>query len=204
MNPIDVFLYTTTLKSDIKYVIEDGQLYLIEYDKTHTFQSKVHISSHRLYGTQYQRIKTCCDKRRDDPKMVFKCDRDCQVCIPYLLSKVYNYLYCPSILEKIPISPKSKLLEETLEEIFDEEATSASAAAPTAALSKHVSNPLDGAVVAFGKYKGRTFKDVFDLDKGYCMWCIENSSIKQFVEPHKKPLQNMVLFVSYVKQKFTE
>jgi hypothetical protein len=201
MNPIDVFLSTTTLKPDIKPVIEDGQLYLIEYDKTHTFPSKVHISSHRLYGTQYQRIKKCCDKRSDNPKMVFICDRDCQICIPYLLSKVYNYLYYPqSTPEIVPTSPKSKMLEETLYEIFDEEETTTATAAP---MLKSVSNPLDGAVITFGKHKGCTFKDVFESDKGYCMWCIENSSVKQFVEPHKKPLQNMVLFVSYVKQKFT-
>lgn len=199
MNPIDVFLSTTILKPDIKPVIEDGQLYLTEYDKTHTFQSKVHISSHRMYRQQYEKIVYCFkerEKREKEDFKIFICR--CGACTSHLLSKVYNYLYySPSPKEIAPSSPKSKMLEETLDEIFDEEETA------TAAPSKPSTNPLDGAVVTFGKYKGRSFKDIFESDKGYCMWCIENSAIKQFVEPHKKPLQNMVLFVSYVKQKFT-
>lgn len=199
MNPIDVFLSTTQLPLKIKPIIEDTQLYLVEFDDSKRLLSKTLIDSHRLYGRQYAKIVYCLKQREEKEKGDFKrfiCQ--CGECQSYLLSKVYNYLYYPPSTPEIsPISPKSKMLEETLDEIFDEEETA------TAAPTKPSSNPLDGAVVTFGKYKGRTFKDVFESDKGYCMWCIENSSIKQFVEPHKKPLQNMILFVSYVKQKFT-
>jgi hypothetical protein len=209
MNAIDVFLATQQLRG-AEPEITDGELYIVEYDSDHKFLSKTHISRHKIYGRIYKGIQGCCKSRIENPKWGFVCDTRCGgVCIPYLLSKVYDMIYNtppsiapvpPPITVVKPSSPKSSILEESLDELFEEDEETVAATAPTKIIA---TNPLDGAVMAFGKYKGRTFKDAFDLDKGYCLWCIESSAIKQFVEPHKKPLQNMILFVHYAKQKFT-
>ncbi len=207
MNPIDVFLATTNLRT-AEAEIKDGELYIVEYDSFRKFISKSHISRHRHYDRAYQGIKNCCDNRIKDPKNKFVCI--CGACQTYLLSKVYDMLYNTKPVSVTP-TPEIKssrsettILEETLDELFEEDKPTASAST-TATIAPPIipANPLDGAVMAFGKYKDRTFKDVFDSDKGYCMWCIENSAIKQVSEPHKRPLENMVQFVTYAKQKFT-
>jgi hypothetical protein len=204
MNTIDIFLATQLRGAEAE--ITDGELYIVEYDSAHKFLSKTHISKHRHYDRAFQGIKRCCDNRIKDPKNKFVCT--CGACTTYLLSKVYDMIYnvpsvpvtsIPIVSDVKPASPKVSILDEALDELFEEDEETVAAAAPTKTIA---TNPLDGAILSFGKYKGRTFKEVFDSDRSYCMWCIENSAIKQFVEPHKKPLQNMILFVYYAKQKF--
>lgn len=197
MNINDVFLATfSPLKNsyhkELETEIIDNELYVIEHDASKRFVSKTHISAERHYSRQYERIKYCLTNREKTTSKTFICQ--CGACTQYLLGKIYDSIYLTptSTPTSTPMPTlKTSILEETLDEIFETSDT------PTSKI-----NPLDMAVLTFGKHKSKTFKDVFDTDKGYCIWCVENSAVRQFVEPHKKPLQNMVLFVSYIKQKF--
>ena len=47
-------------------------------------------------------------------------------------------------------------------------------------------NRADDYVVTFGKYKGTKLVDLYNKDRGYCMWLKENSYMKEVVEMIKQ------------------
>jgi uncharacterized protein (DUF3820 family) len=51
---------------------------------------------------------------------------------------------------------------------------------------KPVQANVDDYVVTFGKYKGTKLVDLYNKDRGYCMWLKENSYMKEVVEMIKQ------------------
>jgi uncharacterized protein (DUF3820 family) len=47
-------------------------------------------------------------------------------------------------------------------------------------------NHVDDYVITFGKYKGTKLVDLYNKDRGYCMWLKENSYMKEVVEMIKQ------------------
>lgn len=50
----------------------------------------------------------------------------------------------------------------------------------------HTTANVDDYVISFGKYKGTKLVDLFNKDRGYCMWLKENSYMKDVVEMIKR------------------
>ena len=55
----------------------------------------------------------------------------------------------------------------------------------TATIKNEVTN-IDNYVISFGKYKGTKLVDLYNKDRGYCMWLKENSYMKEVVEMIKQ------------------
>ena len=55
----------------------------------------------------------------------------------------------------------------------------------TATTKNEVTN-IDNYVISFGKYKGTKLVDLYNKDRGYCMWLKENSYMKEVVEMIKQ------------------
>jgi uncharacterized protein (DUF3820 family) len=51
---------------------------------------------------------------------------------------------------------------------------------------KVVTTNVDDYIISFGKYKGTKLVDLFNKDRGYCMWLKENSYQKEVVEMIKQ------------------
>jgi hypothetical protein len=66
-------------------------------------------------------------------------------------------------------------------------------------------NNSDHNQILFGKYKGRTFQDVFNSDKKYCLWCIETRAVEKVSEEAQGRTNNsnMQIFVQYCKDRFS-
>lgn len=132
----------------------------------------VPIETHRMY----HQITRCIEEQKKR-QSTFKCI--CGICSSVLLGKLYESLY-----SKIQFND-NKILEEA----FNEPQT-----------PKKSQNNYDSLTITFGKYKNKTFKEVFELDKAYCIWCIETTAIER---SQGKSMTQMALFVQYSKSKFS-
>ncbi len=138
------------------------------------------IEHSRPYSKIYNSIKNCVEQRNRLKTPLFKCI--CGVCSNYLMTHIYNNL---------SNTKSDDILNEIINDIF-----------PTNIEPKHVqqtiSNPLDNMILTFGKHKDKHYKDIFNSDREYCIWCIESLAIER--SKGTRINDNMVAFVGYVKQ----
>ena len=176
------------------------------------------IQSHRGYSRLYNSIKSCIDQRNKNNKPLFHCI--CNICNTYLMTQFYNII----------INKKSdeNILDETLNEMFpnnkseniniirqdipthtklpfDPNAISDPNALREIKKAFEIStniNPLDNMLITFGKHKDKTYKDTFNTDREYCMWCIESLAIER--SKGSRVNDKMVAFVGYIKQRISK
>ena len=92
-------------------------------------------------------------------------------------SKVFDDADLDSMLDEFFSPPQSKPLE-TPTTVYDEEQ------------------------MPFGKYKGKSFKEIFESDKNYCLWCIESLAVEK--SKGGQHSSTMLNFVTYCKKQFTK
>lgn len=156
----------------------------------------------------YRHIDNCITARNNKPSPLFICS--CGVCSQYLMG-----IMCSKMAADTKLETDENILNGAMNEVFPtslngdlaNNKSCDSVAAEKHDTSSQISNAckkvgahhLDGAIVGFGKNKDKTYKDVFDNDRGYCIWCIENCAIERSKHNHLN--QKMLMFVSYAKQK---
>lgn len=130
----------------------------------------------------FKNIKNCIEEREKTP-LLFHCF--CGHCSSVILGKLHNQLYDTPI-KLSPFSIDAPCLYEArrpIEEFIEEP-------------KKEVFIPCFQKLT-FGKYKDRMFENIFEIDKPYCIWCIESEAIMR--AKGELPSPNMSHFVSYVK-----
>jgi hypothetical protein len=135
----------------------------------------------------FKNIKNCIEEREKNPT-IFHCF--CGHCSSIILGKLHNQLYDTAIKLTpfnidAPCFFEAKRVVEEPEEFYEKPKP-----------KKEVFIPCFQKLT-FGKYKDRMFQDVFEMDRPYCIWCIESEAIMR--AKGELPSPNMSLFVSYVK-----
>lgn len=148
---------------------------------------------------RYSRIKYCVELRTKQygETGFFSCQ--CGYCQSILLGKLYDSLYKKKTDDDI--------LEEAIKEI--EAPQPQKPQRPILLQTKPQPQPpppikqnnSDHNQILFGKYKGRTFQEIFNSDKKYCLWCIEMRAVEKVSEAQGKT--NMQMFVQYCKDRFS-
>jgi hypothetical protein len=197
MDPIEVF---KKVFKHINIMQIEGKWMIQRHDKYFPLES----------DCNFRPIKNCIEERKKNPQ-IFRCG--CGQCSAVLLGQLHEQLYSPKItlspfVDKkapspfdfsIPIKEEHKITEPFLFDNVD---------APCfyeAQRKKEPEPPKKEAFIpcfqklTFGKHKDKTFAEVFEKDKPYCIWCIETEAITR--AKGELPSSTMSLFVSYVKSR---
>lgn len=186
MDPIEIFKLTLASNDPQRDITKINDKWMIHNKYNNSYSS---IDNDRLFA----RIKNCINARSGKIGL-FKCS--CGICSSYLMGKVYNQFF-----------NKDKILDDVLDEMYNKPDQPAQAppvnlipqAAQPAAepAPKSTTNEYDTILINFGKYKDKTFKEIFDIDKSYCLWCIESCAVEE--AKGNKPSFMMYQFVNYIK-----
>jgi hypothetical protein len=145
----------------------------------------------------YQTIERCIQYRNENPDTPFKCS--CTYCSASLLDTLYKKLYLPHV----SINKDEQILESAIEEFFGNQHQDTSPKVkvqPVSQVQTQIQSsihPCTNECFPFGKYRGKSFKEVFDTDKNYSFWCIESLAIERSQGKPSSPA--MVNFVAYCK-----
>lgn len=162
------------------------------------------VTQDRLFG----KIKYCIDQRNNKKSSLWTCQ--CGICTNYLLSQLSELLHKKK---------DDTVLDDALNEVFPNITPKNTNPTPVQPLSvivdlnklknpidnvssevKNPQHPMDNMLINFGKHKDKTFKEVFDTDREYCIWCIESAAIER--GNSSKSGTMMTAFVTFVKDKF--
>jgi hypothetical protein len=154
---------------------------------------------------KFRQIKNCIEERKKNPE-VFRCG--CGQCSAVLLGQLHEQLYSPKITVSpfdktapspfdfgVPIKEERKITEPF---VFDNMNAPCLYEAQRQKQPEPVTPPCFQKLT-FGKHKDKTFAEVFEKDKSYCIWCIEIEAITR--AKGELPSSTMSLFVSYVKSR---
>jgi hypothetical protein len=136
----------------------------------------------------FMRIQSCISNRNKSKKALFSCS--CGICNAYLMTELYNNTIKNN---------SENMIDEVLNEMFSNTADTKPIYNTSVNCDTTKSNPLNNMILTFGKYKDKTYKDVFSSDKEYCIWCIESLAIERGKASRLN--DNMVAFVGYIKQR---
>jgi hypothetical protein len=159
----------------------------------------VQLSTDRIYRI----IDQCIRNRNNIPEAPFKCT--CGYCSASLLDTLYKKIYKTHTSDSI--------LDEAFDELFHSEPRvpqkQPQSTQPKQPIQptqpkqpQQPTQPYAIETFPFGKYKGKTFQEVFDTDKNYSFWCIESLAIERSQGKPASPA--MANFVAYCKWKFTK
>jgi hypothetical protein len=176
------------------------------------------ILSHRHYSRLYNSVKSCIDQRNKNNKPLFHCI--CNVCNTYLMTQLYNIIISKKSDDNIPdetlngmfSNNKSENINIIRQDItkytklpFNPNAISDPNALREIKKALEINpniNPLDNMLITFGKHKDKTYRDAFNSDREYCIWCIESLAIER--SKGSKMNNDMVTFVGYIKQRISK
>ena len=159
-------------------------------------QTYKHNITHTKLNTDrdYKTIERCIEYRNNIPEAPFKCT--CGYCSASLLDTLYKKLY------------KTRTSDTILDEAFNELFPSEPQVTQKPSQSIQPQQPIQSThpyaieTLPFGKYKGKSFQEVVDMDKNYSFWCIESLAIERSQGKPASPA--MANFVAYCKWKFTK
>lgn len=154
-----------------------------------------HSSSYQdiTHDRMYNRIRSCIEQRAKSTSHLFTCS--CGVCQSYLITDLYH-----NFLKK----QDERIMDEALREVsIDANERRPLLPIPSPPQPTHVGattsgHPLDNMIMAFGKHKDKSYKDIFKTDREYCLWCIETVAIER--SKGSRINDSMISFAGYVRQ----
>jgi hypothetical protein len=182
MDPIEVF---KKVYKHINIMQIEGKWMIQRHDKYFPLES----------DSNFRQIKNCIEQRKKHQE-IFRCY--CGHCSAVLLGQLHEQIYPSKITVNpfpfdfgVPIKEERKPPEPFVFEPCFYEAQRKKEPEPV--------TPPCFQKLTFGKHKDKTFAEVFEKDKPYCIWCIETEAITR--AKGELPSSTMSLFVSYVKSR---
>jgi len=165
----------------------------------------------------YMRINSCIEQRTRSKSLLFACS--CGICSSYLMTELYKNIILKnneSLMNEQLINEQrineqlineqrinEQLMNECLNEVLTKQVVdplpvNTTKAKPVNTTKTQPSNNQDNNIITFGKYKNRTYTDIFKSDREYCVWCVECLAINRSKEEMIN--KNILLFVRYIKR----
>lgn len=179
MDPIEIFKLALASNDPQREITKINDKWMIHNKYNNSYSP---IDNDRLFA----RIKGCINARSGKIGL-FNCS--CGMCSSYLMGKLYNQLF-----------NKDNILDDALNEMYGKPAQPAQPAQQSTQKTD-IHSSQETTILKFGKYKDKSFKEVFDTDKPYCIWCIESCAADE--AKGNKPSFMMYHFVNYIKAKIT-